>query len=122
MAGFKYAAELSGVSIDQLQTGLGKLIKFQQDAAQGGKESTRVFEAFGIAVKDAEGNLRSTETLLKDFAVVFKALPNGPEKAAMALQVFGKSGLEMIPLLNAGADGIEAMTDRAKDLGLVFDE
>lgn len=121
MAGFKYAAELSGVSIDQLQTGLSKLIKFQQDAAQGGTESTRVFEAFGIAVKDAEGNLRSTEGLLKEFATIFKALPDGPEKAALALKVFGKSGLELIPLLNAGADGIQDMTDRARELGLVFD-
>ena len=70
---------MSGVSIDQLQTGMGKLVKFQQDAAQGGKESTRVFEAFGIAVKDSEGNLRKTQDLIKDFADVFKALPDGPE-------------------------------------------
>lgn len=38
------------------------------------------------------------------------------------MQVFGKSGLELVPLLNAGSDGIQTMIDRAKDLGLVFDE
>lgn len=59
---------------------------------------------------------------MRDFADVFKGLPDGPEKAALALQVFGKSGLELIPLLNAGSDGIKTMTDRARELGLVFDE
>lgn len=59
--------------------------------------------------------------MVKEFADVFKALPDGPEQAALALQLFGKSGLELIPLLNSGSDGIKQMTDRARDLGLVFD-
>ena len=48
-------------------------------------------------------------------------MPDGPEQAALALQLFGKSGLELIPLLNSGSDGIKQMTDRARELGLVFD-
>lgn len=121
LSGLKYAAEQSGVEIEQLQTGLGKLIKFQQDAAQGGKDSLRVFETFGIAIKDVEGNLRGTEEVLREFSDIFKALPDGPEKSALAMQIFGKSGMELIPFLNAGSDGIAEMTDRARELGLVFD-
>lgn len=115
-----YAADLSDVSLEQLQGGLGKLVKYQAEAAQGGKEAAATFEAFNIAVKDGEGNLRGTEAVLQDFAEVFAALPDGPEKTALALRVFGKSGAELIPLLNSGADGLREMGDEAERLGLVI--
>lgn len=116
-----YAADLSDVSLEQLQGGLAKLTKFQAEAAQGGKEAVRTFEAFGIAIKDNEGNLRGTQAVLEDFAAVFKALPDGPEKTALALRVFGRAGAELIPLLNSGADGLREMADEADNLGITID-
>lgn len=44
--------------------------------------------------------------MLKDVAAVFKDMPNGAEKSTLAVQLFGRSGLDMIPMLNKGADGI----------------
>lgn len=49
-------------------------------------------------------------------------MPDGADKSALAMKVFGKSGMELIPLLNEGSDGITKLTDRARELGLVFDE
>lgn len=115
-----YAADLSDVSLEQLQGGLARMTKYQAEAAQGNKEATATFEAFGIAIKDAEGNLRDTEAVLQDFARVFAALPDGPEKTALALRVFGKSGAELIPLLNEGADGMKRLADEADRLGLTI--
>lgn len=117
LSSLKYAGDLADVSFEQLQSGLGKLIKFQAAAAQGGKEQTQVFEAFGIAVKDTEGNLRATQDVIGEFADVFKALPDGPEKTALALRVFGKAGAELIPLLNAGSAGLRKQADELERLG-----
>jgi len=115
-----YAADLSDVSIEQLQTGLAKLVKFQASAAQGNKEAISTFAAFNIQIKDLEGNLRGTEDVLRDFARVFASLPDGPEKTALALRVFGKSGAELIPLLNSGADGMARLAEEADRLGITI--
>lgn len=115
-----YAADLSDVSLEQLQGGLAKMTKYQAEAAQGGKDAIKTFKAFGIAITDNEGNLRGTQAVLQDFARVFKALPDGPEKTALALRVFGKAGAELIPLLNSGADGLADMAAEADRLGITI--
>lgn len=115
-----YAADLSDVSIEQLQGGLAKLVKFQAEAAQGADKNAETFAAFGIAIKDSAGNLRGTEAVFSDFAEVFKNLPDGPEKTALALRVFGKAGAELIPLLNEGKDGLAGLGDEAERFGKVI--
>lgn len=52
-----------------------------------------------------------------DFSQIFHDLPDGPEKTALALKVFGKAGAELIPLLNEGRSGIRAYTDELNRLG-----
>lgn len=117
LSGLNYAAKLAGVATEELQGGLVKLVKFQADAAQGGKDSTRVFETLGIAVKDAGGNLRNTSDLFRDFADVFASLKDGPEKTALAVKVFGRAGAELIPLLNEGRQGLAAYASELDSLG-----
>jgi hypothetical protein len=117
LSGLNYAAKLAGVATEELQNGLVRLTRFQADAAQGGKDSSRVFEALGIAVKDAGGNLRSTSELFQDFAQVFATLKDGPEKTALAVKVFGKSGADLIPLLNSGRTGLAAYAAELDSLG-----
>lgn len=113
----QYAAKLSGVASEELQGGLVKMIKFQAAAAQGAKENVRVFTALGIAIKDSGGNLRDSRALFEDFAQVFADLKDGPEKTALALKVFGKTGAELVPLLNEGKAGIRGMADELDRLG-----
>jgi len=40
----------------------------------------------------------------------FKAMPDGVEKTALAMQLFGKSGVEMIPMLNEGGKAIDSLS------------
>ncbi|MDV7396821.1 hypothetical protein RZS08_35815, partial [Arthrospira platensis SPKY1] len=39
---------------------------------------------------------------------------------AIAQELFGRSGAKLIPLLNSGADGLEALRQEAEELGLVI--
>lgn len=116
-----YAADLSDVNVEQLTTGLVKLTKNMSDTAQGTGEAQKGFKALGIDVKNADGSLKSSGQVLGEIAGKFAGYKDGAEKTALAVNLFGKSGAALIPLLNSGAEGIAKMTQEAKDLGLVID-
>lgn len=114
----KPVAEQSGVSLEGLAKGLQKLATAMIDAAGGSKEQVETFARLGVSVKDAAGQLRPTEAVLLDLADAFAAMPDGAEKSALAVKLFGKSGVELIPFLNQGRAGIEALKLKFKELGL----
>ena len=62
--------------------------------------------------------MRPTEAVLLDLADAFAAMPDGAEKSALAVKLFGKSGVELIPFLNQGRAGIEELKQKFKELGL----
>lgn len=117
----KPIAEQSGVSIQALGTGLKKLASNMVSAAGGSKESAATFARLGIAVKDATGQIRPTEAVLMQLADQFAKMPDGAAKSALAVELFGKAGVDMIPFLNQGAAGIEELKQKFKDLGLEID-
>lgn len=115
------AAKLSDVGIDQLQTGLTKLAKNSADASAGGKETAAAFKAIGISVNDSAGALKPTQQLLEEVATKFASYADGAGKTAEAQRIFGKSGADLIPLLNQlGKDGFGAVTQAAKDYNQVI--
>ena len=69
---------------------------------------------------DANGQLLPTNDIIGVVADRFKSMPDGVQKTALAMSVFGREGRAMIPMLNQGREGLEKMGQKAKDLGLVF--
>lgn len=114
----KYAADRSGVSLETLQGSLVRLTKNAADASNGTGDAIRGFKALGISVLDAAGNLKSSDALLLEIAERFSDFEDGATKTAIAVNLFGRSGAELVPLLNAGADGIANLQNRARGLGL----
>jgi len=114
------AAKTAGLDTQTLATLLGKLAKNMFQAAAGSKEQAQAFQRLGVQVRDSSGGLRSIEDVLGDVAERFVAMEDGAGKTALAMQLFGKSGMAMIPLLNEGKSGLAAMTEQAKRLGLVI--
>lgn len=114
----KYAAELSDISIEQLATAFKFLNKNISDATDGGKESSAIFNSLGVEFRNAAGLAKQADQVLYDIAAKFKSMPDGADKAALSLKLFGRSGEEIIPFLNAGADGIKRLQDEARSLGL----
>lgn len=100
LSGFGYAAKVAGVE----QAKLGEAMKgfIEKSRAQGG----------------VVGDLG--EALMRQ-ADIFARLPDGPQKAALAMQTFGEAGLAIIPVLNKGGDGIRELTDEARQFGIVID-
>ena len=110
-----FAAKMSGVPVDSLATGLGKLSKAME-------ANSPVFDKLGVSARDSDGKLRSMGDVLPDLAEKFKNMPNGPEKTATALQLFGRAGMDLMPFLNKGKDGIKQLSDEAEKMGLVLSQ
>lgn len=116
----KYVAELSDVSLEDLSTSLARLSRTAEGAAQGQKSQAEAFARLGISATDAKGQLKGTEELLLDIAEQFSQYQDGAAKAALAQDLFGRSGANLIPFLNQGRDGIEALKREADALGLTL--
>jgi len=110
LARFKKAAATSGTDIDAVSKALVKLSKGMLDAAAGSKQQMGAFKALGINIKDSSGQMKSADSVMLEIANRFKAMPDGVEKTALALKYFGKSGAEMIPMLNMGGDAIDKLS------------
>ena len=115
-----YAANIADVSQQSLTVGLDKLAKNAALAAKGTGEQADAFAALGVKVTDANGHLRPTQDLLGDLAEKFASAKDGPEKAAAAMAVFGKSGADLIPFLNEGRDGIAKLGAEAESFGFIL--
>jgi len=114
--------ELSGGSIAEASTGIRRLSANLLDASQGVATAVDAFAGLGIETTTAAGGLRSVDDVLADIADEFAAMDDGAEKTARAMELFGRSGAALIPLLNQGSEGIAEMRQEAHDLGLVISD
>lgn len=110
---YAYAARLSNLETEALSGAIARLNKGIVEAAQGGGVAGDAFRALGLNVRNADGSLKSADQVLEELADAFaKFNDEGPEKAALAIAIFGKAGAGMVPMLNAGATGLREMRER----------
>lgn len=117
----KYVAEQTESSFEGLTTGLRLLSRNIFEAYNGGAKANEVFRQLGIAVKDeVTGKMLSAENALLQIADKFKGLDDATAKSALALQLFGRGGSALVPVLNLGSEGIKSLSDQAERLGIVL--
>jgi hypothetical protein len=104
---FQQAANASGTSIEGVG---GAMIKLNKGLAAGTGPAADALKALGLSATDASGKLKTTDAVMLEVADKFKAMPDGAGKTALALQLFGKAGADMIPLLNGGSKAITDLT------------
>lgn len=120
LSSFKLAADKSGSSLEGFATGMKGLSRAMFDANDGLATSKEAFDKIGVAYTDSTGKLRPLNDVMLEVADRFKAMPDGAEKSALAMRLFGKSGIDLIPMLNLGRAGLEKEADAARKLGLIF--
>ncbi|WP_447979088.1 hypothetical protein [Candidatus Nitrospira bockiana] len=121
LSALRHAAELSDVDLSTLQISFKQLSNNLFEAAQGTKEQADLFRLMNIAVTDSTGALRPAADVMLEVSDLFAGMENETERAALAVKVFGKSGLDMIPLLEQGAAAIRAQMQEAELLGVTWD-
>lgn len=118
LAGLAYAGNLAGVSMDQIGAAATKADVAFVRASQGSRQAVAAFQAIGLSVADLDG--LSAAERFDAIAAAIAALPTEAQRAAAAVQIFGRAGAELLPLFNAGTDGIRQAREEAERLGLTL--
>ena len=116
----RYAAERSGVGFGGLESALARMARSASEAAGGAEMYSEAYDRLGVSVTDANGELKGGEQLFREVAEGLKNVDNATERAALAQEIFGRSGAQLLPLLNEGEAGIKKLGDRAEELGMVL--
>lgn len=115
------AAKLGGTSIEGLATGMKFLSKNLVDASVGGSTAGKALAgAFAALGVDAKTAVNDTNGALIALADQFKAMPDGAQKATLAMSLFGKGGLDLIPMLNLGGKKIAELAALSDKLGVTL--
>jgi hypothetical protein len=113
LQGFEVAADLAGVQ--NLEGGLQRLAVTLGDAAAGSATAQRAFTNIGLSVDELMG--MSPEDQFRAISAAIAAIPDPAARAAAAMDIFGRTGVELLPLFASNLAEIEA---RAERLGIVL--
>jgi len=113
MSKLKYAADITGVSMDLLTRNFKILYTHLGANDNAAKE-------FGVTVRNANGTMRSTIDILGDLSDKWINMADKTKAAEMGSKLFGRSFVDMTPLLALGSQGIKDLADQAQKMGLVL--
>ena len=116
-----FAAEQTGARLIDVETAFRRQARAAADAAKGTGRAAETYADLEIKVKDASGRFKEPLDLFLETADVMRGLASETEKSAIANDLFGRGGAKILPLINAGAEGINNLRQQAQDLGFVLD-
>ena len=115
-----YILSQNGGNIDSLQMGFKTLTTQIGMAGKGTKESVAMFKQLGVSVKDNNGNLRKQDDVFNDTITALQKMGETTERDVIAQKLFGRSFIEVKPLLNQSAEAIDKLRKKANDMGLIL--
>ena len=111
LARFNKAAATSGTDIDTVARSLVKLSRGMVEAATTGKgKAAEALKDLGLSATTAGGRLKTADQLTLEIANKFQRMGNDARKTSLAMDLFGRAGSEMIPMLNMGGNAIENLS------------
>ncbi len=113
-----FAAEQSGASLEQFDRAAAAMARFALQADRGLSTATDVLDKLGISTNDFLA--KSPEDKFLQLASAIADIADPTLRAGVALQVFGRQGRELLPLLNGGSQAIAELMAEAERLGLVI--
>lgn len=116
---FKYASDLVDVSQETMTSSLKKLTMSIGNAEKGTGKAKGAFDQLGVSIKGPDGQLRSTTEIFDDTIKKLSGVKNETERNALAMDIFGRSAMDLNPIINDGGAGLEHYSKRMEELGLV---
>jgi low affinity Fe/Cu permease len=113
LQGFQVAAGLSGVK--NLEGALQRLTIAIGDAGQGNKTAQEAFDRLGLSFEKLSA--MAPEDQFRAVSAAISQLPTQAERAAAAADLFGRTGIELLPMFESNLAAIE---ERAKRLGIIL--
>lgn len=115
---FYHVADDLGSSNEAVVAGFRFLSRNIGEAAEKSGEARDAFRKIGLSVADLKR--MSLDQVLTVASDGFRALATDAERTRLAMQLFGRGGVELLPVLMAGSAEIEELRKQARELGLVW--
>jgi hypothetical protein len=96
------------------------MARTMSDASNGLTTAQRTFDDLGVKVQNADGSLRAVPDVILEIADRLAGMKDATKQAALAQEAFGRSGLNMLPVLKEGSAAIRAHMEEARRLGVVW--
>lgn len=119
LSALKVAADQSGSSLEEVANATVKFSKLIGDAALGSKEAIDSLKRLGVEPQQAFDDLDGA--LERVFQRILDA-PSAVEQTKLAIEAFGRSGANIIPVIKSFDGDMTGLIKRAKELGVVFDQ
>ncbi len=114
----RYAAEQSGSGAEDLEKGLRTMSRNIIEAARGSAQAQRNLGRLGLTIADLTG--LSPDQQFELIADRLSRIQNPANRATIAMEIFGRTGASLLPLLSTGAQGIQELRREANGLGLTM--
>ena len=111
----QYASDLVDVSMDQMTGSLSKLTK---QMASGND----AFDTLGVSITDENGNMRDAVDVWYDSLAALSQVENETERDQLAMELFGKSAMDMSGIVDDGGEALRNLGQEAEDMGLILSE
>lgn len=117
---FEYIAGQCGTNLGAFETAIKTMEKTLAGAANGASEAQGKLSQLGVSFFELQN--KSPDQQFRTIAEAIARLPDPSQRAAAAMAMFGRSGTDLLPLMNAGAGAIDELAQKAHDLGLVLSD
>ncbi len=109
------AGKLAGVEQATIEKGLRRLAQSMREADQGVATYKDAYDNLGISVRNTDGTLKTNQQVLGEISDRFAQMEDGVTKTAIAMEIFGRSGAQMVNLLNDGKTSLEEFNFEVSD-------
>lgn len=115
-----YAMKISGTEMANCTVGLKTLTNKLDDFKAGSSGATAIFERLGISLEDVSS--KSREDIFQTTVYALQNIEDATEKAAIANDLFGRSGQDLMPMFNLTNEELDSLMKEAEDYGMVMSE
>ena len=118
----KYAAQadLVDVELETIASAHSKLTRNMAAAQKGTKAQAAAFKKLHVSVTDSNGNLRNSDDVFNDVISALGKMENETERDAAAMDIFGKSAMELNPLIEDNGKTYKQLSETFEKYGLEF--
>lgn len=116
----EHAAKLSGVQVNQLESGLQRMVRRVSEAARGTGEAQGAIDELGLSAKEL--NQLSPDEQFLAIAQALSEVPNQADRVRLAFKLFDAEGVNLLKMMDDGAQGVKNMGDQLDRMGGIVDQ
>lgn len=105
---WKEAATAADVPLESLVTSMRNFTQRLSDADNPTSDMALALQALGVSARDAKGNLKDTDTITKEVISALSKVPEGADRNALSLALYGRSWSQIAPLISNAEEALDA--------------